>query len=248
MNRGIGANSLFNEPSQFARVLGILYYAYLKCNEYSLGKKITIAQVFNTTNRWVTVAFLWGMLTMGSGTAFVCLAVLSIYFMKGKYFFLTIPIFVGAFYILEKAENNSFNRAHQVAVATLTGEKEEVMEADGSAATRIAPLLNTLNMDFSDYNNWIGHGCDSTSASDWAQGKVHAGHIDDYGLISYVLEMIFIFSCCIRFRSLGTVFLFLGIGGGMGNISYGWGLLMIFSCIRYYSYNNSFLLPDSFNE
>lgn len=42
------------------------------------------------------------------------------------------------------------------------------------------------------------------------------------------------FSCCIRFRSLATILLFLGLGGGTNNVAYSWGLLYIFAATRYF--------------
>jgi hypothetical protein len=29
---------------------------------------------------------------------------------------------------------------------------------------------------------------------------------------------------------------FLGIGGGTSNIAYGWGLLMLFTCVKYFNH------------
>ena len=54
------------------------------------------------------------------------------------------------------------------------------------------------------------------------------GEIDDYGLIAYALSLSLVFLCAIDFFSLATIMFFLGIGGGTGNIAYGWGLLMLF--------------------
>ena len=101
LQRGILAgNSLSDEPSLFARTLGVLYYAYLKCHEYKQGRPVNIQQIFNNEHRWVTIAYAWAMFTMGSGTAFICLGVLSLYFMKGAYFVFAIPIFIGVYFTL----------------------------------------------------------------------------------------------------------------------------------------------------
>lgn len=234
LNRGIGANSLTFEPSTLARVMGVLYYAYLKCNEYRGGDKLTIVRIFSPEHRWVTIAFLWSMLTMGSGTAFICLGVLSLYFMKGFQFFYAIPIFVSVFFILNFFEVKQFNRAVNAAHATMSGEVREVAETDGSASVRIAPLLNTLNMDISESKTWFGEGCD-TSIMYLNTNKRYIGEINDYGLIAYIIGLLFIFTCVIPPFSLATLMFFMGIGGGTGNISYAWGLLMLMTCIRYFS-------------
>ena len=247
LNRGIGANSLTFEPSTLGRLLNVLYYVLLKCYEIRDGEKIKITKIFTGDIKWVTILFIWSVLTMGSGTAFVAVAVTSLYFMRGWHFILAIPIFAGAYYGLESFGNDSFSRVQAVSQATLTGNKKLVQETDGSASTRIAPVLNTLHIDLAHADMWTGKGCDSTSFDDWAQGRVLMAHINDYGIISYILELLIVFMCCINFCSLATIMFFLGVGGGIGNISYGWGILIIFTCLKYFQDNryNDYIYEDT---
>lgn len=235
LNRGFGAYALSLEPSHLARVLCAVYYAYLKCCEYKQDHSVTIQQVFNKEHRIVTIAFLWAMFTMSSGTAFICLGVLSLYFMRGVYFIFTIPIFFTVYSALSYFEVREFKRARDVTEATMTGESDRVRETDGSAAARIEPLLNTLHdLDINKAETWFGHGIDYNHKVSLKKGKRKQGTIDDYGLIGYGLGMTFIYICAIEFFSLANVMLLLGIGGGAGNIAYQWGLLMIFTIIRYF--------------
>lgn len=234
LNRGIGANSLTYEPSTFARVMGVLYYAHLKCNEYRSGVKLSISTIFSAEHRWVTISFLWSILTMGSGTAFICLGVLSLYFMRGFQFLYAIPIFVAVYFTLNFFEVKQFNRAVITAQATMTGDAYEVREVDGSASARIAPVLNTLNMDFTEAKSWLGEGCDTALRNRHTDNR-YMGEINDYGLIAYILGLILVFSCAIKPSSLATLMFIMGIGGGTGNIPYAWGLLMLLTCVRYFS-------------
>ena len=228
--------SIFIEPSIFSRCLGVFYYTYLKCNEFKQGYSVNIQQIFKSEHRLVTIAFGWSMFTMGSGTAFICLGILSLYFMKGVYFFLTIPIFASVFYILSYFEVQQFERATSVAEATVSMETEEVREVDGSASVRIAPLLNTIKeLDFSEAETWFGHGVDYHVKIARKKGIQKIGGIDDYGLIAYIISLVFVFSCAIDFFSLATVMYFLGVGGGTGNVAYGWGILMFFTCLKYFN-------------
>lgn len=237
LKRGIMAgNSLSYEPSSLARTLGVLYYAYLKCHEYKQGHPINIQQIFNVEHRWVTIAFGWAMFTMGSGTAFICLGVLSLYFMKGAYFVFAIPIFIGVYFLLSYYEVEQFQRATTVAEATMTGDVDEVVEADGSASERVAPLLNTINrLDLNSEDSWFGHGVDYSLIAR-KKGIRMMGEIDDYGLIAFIIGLIMVFSCAIDVFSLATIMYFLGIGGGTSNIAYGWGLLMLFTCVKYFNH------------
>lgn len=246
LNRGIGANSLTFEPSTLGRLLAVMYYALLKCLEIRNGEKVTIKDIFKGELKWVSIFYIWAVLTMGSGTAFVAAGITSLYFMRGWYFLLAVPIFIGIYFSLEYFGNESFSRAQAASIATISGDADVVRETDGSASMRIAPLLTTLKADFSDPDIIIGKGCDSVSKRNIAIGNVYMGHIDDYGLISYVLELIIVFTCCINFRSLGSIYFFTGTGGGIGNISYGWGLLLIFCCLKYFYDNrfNGFIYED----
>lgn len=239
LNRGIGANSLSGEPSSAARIMTVLFYAYLKCSEYIQNETINFNQLFSYDNKWVTYAYMWAVLTMGSGTAFVCVAVLSLYFIKPKQLIYIIPIYTLIFWGLSNSDNKSFNRVSNAFDATMTGDVSTVRKTDMSASTRIAPMLNTLNnLDPSDSETWIGHGVDWSNRAEIKRStKRMVGDIGDYGLIAYILSLIFVFSCCINFFSLATIMFFLGVGGSTGNIAYSWGILMIFSAIKYFHDN-----------
>ena len=231
----LAGNSLSYEPSTLARTLGVLYYAYLKCHEYKQGHSVNIQQIFNNEHLWVTISFAWSMFTMGSGTAFICLGVLSLYFMKGAYFVFAIPIAIGVYFTLSYFEVQQFKRATSVAEATMTGDVEEVREVDGSASERITPMLNTIhNLNLNESDTWFGHGIDYSVNIARIKGIRMMGEIDDYGVISYILGLFLIFSCAIDFFSLATIMYFMGIGGGISNIAYGWGLLMVFTCLKYF--------------
>lgn len=234
LDRGIGANSLSYEPSSFARTLAVLYYAYIKCNEYRQGRPIDFIQIFNPEHRRVTLLFLWSILTMGSGTAFVCMAVVAIYFLRGRAMILSIPILIGSFFILQESENESFHRAQKAALITMTGDRKAIVEADGSAAVRIKPMLNTFTIDLFKTSTWIGEGCDAGIKKGHYSDNQYIGEINNYGLIAYILGLTLVFSCSITFLSIPTIMYFLGIGGGTGNIAYTWGILMIFTCVRFF--------------
>lgn len=229
--------SLAIEPSHSAKILGVLFYAYLKCNEIIKGIKVSLPQLFNEEHRWVTYAFLWPMLTMGSGTAFLCMGILSLYFMKGFQFLYAIPIFVGVYFILNFFEVRQFERVRVTAQATLTGDSQAVAEADGSAAVRIKPLLNTLNIDLTKSENWFGRGCDAGLQHGLYGDDRYWGGISDFGLIYCILSLILTYICISKFWSLPSLMMFVGIGGGIGNIANCWGMQMVFTCVLYFIEN-----------
>ena len=224
------------EPSHTARVLGVLYYAYLKCCEIVEEEKLSLKRIFEPFHRWVTIGFLYVMVTMGSGTAFIVLIILAMYFVQAKRLWYVVPVFMGLYFILPLMNIKQLDRAVNVINATLTLDTEEVNRVDGSAASRITPWLNTLNMDLDSNETWFGKGTNTREQNVIAHrtqtGKI--GNIDQYGLLSYIVSLILVFLCCMDFMSLPTIMFFVGVGGIVGNIAYGWGILMIFTVVRYF--------------
>lgn len=235
LDRGIGANSLTMEPSVFARMMGVLLYAYMECISFREGRKFRFRQLFEQEHKWVTTAFIWSMLTMGSGTAFIVLGVLSLYFINWRNTLIIIPILSGLVYIGSSMGIKQFDRAYNTTQATLTMDKQQVAETDGSAYMRIAPMINTINnLDLTKKEHWFGYGIDAGNAN---KNERMIGEITDYGFLAYICGLILVFSCSIRFFSIPTIMYFIGIGGGTGNIAYAWGILIIFMCIRYFKEN-----------
>ncbi len=225
--------SLSHEPSSTARIMGALFYAYFKCNQYRRGAVIPFMQWFKGEHRWVTIGFLWVMLTMGSGTAYIVLALLSLLFLRRKYIAVAIPLFAAIFLVMPYMENENLNRATSVAQATMTGDTQQVMEADGSASSRVLPILNTINhLDLTKEEVWFGRGTDVGYKNKYQRMM---GCIDDYGLIAYICSLIMVFTCSINPISIPTLMFFVGVGGGTSNIAYLWGILMLFSVVNHFN-------------
>lgn len=235
LDRGIGANSLTMEPSVCARMMGVLLYAYMECISFREGSKFQFSQLFEQEHKWVTIAFFWAILTMGSGTAFIVLGVLSLYFISWRNALIIIPILIGLVYMASLIGIKQFDRAYDTTKATLTMNKELVAETDGSAYERIAPILNTFkNLDLTKKECWFGYGIDAGIEN---KEERMIAEITDYGFLAYIWGIILVFTCSIRFFSIPTIMFFIGIGGGTANIAYQWGILIVFMCIRYF-YNN----------
>lgn len=223
------------EPSSSARVLGALYYAYLRCCEIVEGQKLSLKRIFDPFHRWITIGYLYTMTTMGSGTAFIVLIIQAFYFVQAKRLWYVVPVFFILYFVLPLLHIKQFDRVINVINATSTLDADVVRETDGSASSRIVPLLNTLNMDLNSSETWFGKG--TIRVEDKYHGmsqNAKIGNIDQYGLLSYIVSLIFVFVCCFRVRSLETIMFFAGVGGGVTNIAYLWGILMVFTTIRYF--------------
>lgn len=231
--------SLSLEPSHSARILTVLMLGYLRCTEIDNdGVRPTLSLLFNRENRLVTCLFLWTMLTMGSGTAFIGLGILSFYFIQKRTLVYVIPIFCGLFYVGNSLELEQMERAVKITqVVTNGGSVKDVQNTDGSAAVRIIPLINTFTKtDLTQRDTWLGKGTakkDSKWYTHIADSKL--GTIDQYGMIAYIISLIFVYTCMIRrFFSIENVIFFFLLGLSIGNIYYTWGCMIIFSAVRYF--------------
>lgn len=242
-NRGIGCNSLCQEPSTFGRFMLVFYYAYIKCCEYKRGEgPFTLNELFSGEHKWVTIRFLWMMTTMGSGTAFVCLILLSFYFVRRHNWYYVIPILAICYTLIQASGIEALDRATSTIEATGTFDAQIVRKTDGSASARISPLLNSLNADFTKFDTWFGKGIDAG-----LRNKENRTLFDNYGFISYIISLLFVFTCAYNFKSLATIFLFAGVGGGAGgNIQYAWALMMIMTCVKYFHDNKND--PDIYED
>lgn len=238
LSRGLGCQSLSMEPSTFGRFMLVFYYAYIKSQEYKRDEgPFSLKELFEGEHKWVTIRFLWMMLTMGSGTAFLCLILFALYFVRWHNWYYIIPSLIVCYALLQNSGIEALDRTTKTIEATATLDKETVHETDGSASARIALILNSLQADFSKKETWFGHGTD--------YGKNHGTFykqtgtlFDDYGLIFYIISLLFCFSCAYDFWSLGCIFMFAGIGGGAGgNIQYTWALMMVMTCVKYFYKN-----------
>ena len=238
LDRGLGANSLSMEPSHSARILTVLFLSLLRMYEVEWGKtNVTILKLFKET-KWVFIGFLWSMLTMGSGTAFIGLAIVSLYFIKNEYVFIMIPLLVLFYIAIPYINVESLSRPKIALEATLTLDKQAVLDADGSAAVRILPLMNTLDLDFNNINTWLGSGIDTGFSLGMQSKEVTVGNINDYGLISYIFSLIFIITCCFKkILSLEVLIFIVMLGAGVGNIAYVWASLMLFTTSKYFLLN-----------
>ena len=239
--------SLTLEPSHSARILTFTMLGYLRCMEIKKGKRISLQEWFSPEQRIVTFSFLWSMLMMGSGTAFVGMGVLSLYFITRKTVIYIIPLIIGMFMLGQSMELKQMDRAVALAEAASTGSAEEAMAADGSGATRIIPVMNVFTKtDVTQLETWIGKKSMEKDKYWWKRTDTKI--YDQYGLLAYLILLTFVFSCAIhRFFSLESLLFLALLGANLINFYYVWGCLMIMTGVRYFQNNyveQSVLITD----
>ncbi len=240
LDRGIGANSLTAEPSTFARILTVLYLGYIRLLEIKLDKEnIPLIDII-TNERRLTFCFVWCMVTMGSGTAFISLGILLIYFIRIRTLLFSIPVLICLYFISQSIDFVPLQRAINIVEATLTLDNEIVMQTDGSASVRIIPIINTITkLDYSSANAWFGHGIDYGLSKGLSSDRLMIGGISDYGLISFFASLLFVYSCIIRkFWSLESLMFIILCQMSIKNIPVFWGMFMIWSTVSYFQNSN----------
>lgn len=224
-------NSLNIEPSTVARLLTVYFYAFLKLLEYKQGVAPSISYLWQEHKRTI-IAFLYTMTAIGSGTAFVGLGILALYFLRRQYVAYVVILGFAFYMLVPMIDYEPLNRAMAVFNAAMTGDTDLVSKTDHSASSRVNIILDTIKyLDLSDIDTWLGKGVDATFSSD----KAVVSAITDYGLISYILKLVFFFSCCFTgLFSLEVLMFILLFSFNVGNIAYGWAALMVFSTIKYF--------------
>ena len=225
------------EPSHSARILTFAMLGYLRCIEIKAGKKLTIQEWFDNEHRTVTFLFLWSMLMMGSGTAFIGVGILGLYFITKKTAIYIIPALIGLFIIGQSLELKHMDRVVTLAASATTGDAKAMQQADGSGATRLIPVVNAFTKtDLTEMETWIGKTSMEKDEFWWKRTETKI--YDQYGLLAFLISLIFVYACVINhFFSLETL-LFLGLLGlSITNIYYLWGCFMIMTGVRYFQNN-----------
>ena len=225
------------EPSHSARILTFAMLGYLRCLEIKTGKKLTIQEWFDKEHRTVTFLFLWSMLMMGSGTAFIGVGILGLYFITKKTAIYIVPALIGLFIIGQSLELKQMDRVVTLAASATTGDAKEMQQADGSGASRLIPLVNAFTKtDLTELETWIGKTSMEKDKYWWMRTETKI--YDQYGLLAFLISLIFVYACVINhFFSLETL-LFLGLLGlSITNIYYLWGCFMIMTGVRYFQNN-----------
>lgn len=235
--------SLSLEPSHTAVILTFTFLSYLRCLELELNKKPIVKDLFTQENKWMSIGFLWVMLTMGSSSAILGLAVLIFYFVRGNNVIIASCCIVLVFSLALLSDNEQLNRSAKIIDALVTADREQIVEADGSGASRIIPLLNTFTkLDLSDSRTWWGYGSfskDDAFFQSW-QDLANADYnvipiVRQYGLVGWFLSLAIIFSCCIRrFFSFETLLWFTLGMATLGNVYFHWGIIMMMAVVYYF--------------
>lgn len=212
-------NSLSAEPSHSARIIGFLMYCYISMSEIKNNSNYNFKTQFKQDKK-VWYAFLWSMLTMGSGTAILFLVVIVLKISRIKSFISILLCGLVLLTILNYSESSALDRSVKVFLATITLDENAIIEADHSASLRIVPIIILAQMvSISTINGWFGHGIDYVSSflsnliPGVPEGFSSGGLFQlwlEYGFVVFALFMIIIIQAGFNRKDLfSLLFLFL---------------------------------------
>ncbi len=196
-------NSLTSEPSHSARIIPVLMYLFICCNERATEEKQSLKESFKAS-KWVWLSFLWSVCTMGSATAIIFQWVVFAKFFNYKKLLPTIAvcvaILIGLFFI---SENDSTLRVKRIATAMLTLDEDKIISADGSGASRIVPTIRAAKViGITTKSDLFGHGIDADQhiirpIPGIAKGQAGAFFLwINFGVIVAIIWWIFSFKIC----------------------------------------------------
>ena len=176
------------------------------------------------------------MFSMGSGSAFIGLGILLCYFIRPRYYLSAILLITVAYFTIMYIEFVPLQRARDSFLAFLTLDNKAVAQADGSAAARIIPIVNTLTkLDLTSIDGWFGHGVDYGLSKGLFSNIVMIGNIADYGFFSFLILQIIVYTSMIRKIFSIETLLWLGLGmATLANVPINWGAMMMFTTVRYF--------------
>ncbi|MFI3314339.1 MAG: hypothetical protein R3Y04_01565, partial [Rikenellaceae bacterium] len=195
------------------------------------------------------MGFVWSMVSMGSGTAIVGLGILSLYFIKRQYILSVLPLIALLYFAAPYLNYEPLQRAKVTLEAAVTLDRVAVIHADHSAAGRVVPLINTINnFDLTDSKFLFGEGVDVNNSGAYLDKDVMIGCIRDYGALSYLLLLVFIFTCCIKLWSLESLIFIVLISANLGNVAYGWAIMMLFAATKYFIGENKKIETEEYES
>lgn len=247
---GLKANMLAIEPSHAARILAFLYWGVVKLTEIMKGREMTFIEHFKE-NPYSTISFCISMIFMGSATALLGFALVMAHFIK-KYIAIYVISIIAIFVLMNVDVNiETLERIKNVINAFLSDDTVSTLKStEASGGSRIAPIVNTFtHLDLFSWETWVGKGSDHirTHLSMFTTQRI--GDINDFGLLSYIFSLLFVYTCCIRqFFCIETLLFAFLLGLAIGSLYTCWCGMFVCTAIKFYCENEFTCTQNSSTE
>lgn len=239
-------NSLAIEASHAVRIVTVLFYVYIRLCELSDSSSLSIKQ-FLQDNKYISIGYFYFIISIGSATGLVGLSVVLLYFFK-RNLNTSLLVIAVVLILISQFMGEEVDRINNI-VESFSADDigAQMRKTESSGAVRINGFVNTFKyLDLSTKEAWIGQGSSTLRSIEMIYSrKTMIGDITNYGIITYILSLMFVFRASIcRFFSIETLFFITLFGAGVGSVYYIWSALMLFYIINYYERKND---AENFN-
>jgi hypothetical protein len=223
---GFKFQSLGLEPSYAARLFGAYAFAYLELLRLKHGHKLDPKFLWKNY-RWPTIAIVYVLVTLGSGTAWGCLVFLCVLLAWYGNTLLGCLLLM-AMLLIPAEQLEARDRFFNTMDAALTMNMDNVREADHSASFRVGVFFAFIE-GFKPFSSvfWFGQG-----HYEWIQPNV--GIIQIYGFFAWIVQLVMLRVCAFRRYICFEFIYFLGfMGMCIGNVVNLWAITMVFATLKY---------------
>ncbi len=242
-------NALGPEPSHSARFVLVAFLSFLISSNITKEESISITESIKQ-HKFTWTAFVYTMITMGSGFSMVLLFIFLLRFLRIRvsfkqifsiFLFCTVMIF-----ILYYSEFEPIIRVKSFAKALISLDPKLLMSADHSASVRIVPIIAYFqNFSLMNINYWIGYGTDytvnlvPTIMPGVPQGSLAGGFFPafffDRGLIPAIIILLFFKKyCLIKFWAWDNLIFVLSIFEVGINTQLFWFIVFVYFTNKYF--------------
>lgn len=195
-------NSLAPEPSHTARIISLILLLYVK-GFVSLVGTTSLKQTYKLIDKSVLICYLYCIITMGSGTGFVFLALVILDFLPKRNilsFGILAALVLSLIYYVFK-DVPAFERSFNFISMLIHYNEDELISGDLSAAIRIVPTVHGFQaIDFFSLEGIFGHGIDADGgltplpSVDCGAGSFAITY--NYGLLISIIFWVFSYKIC----------------------------------------------------
>ncbi len=172
-----------------------------------MGEKVSLRRLFDAENRVVALAYLWLVLTMGSGTGWIG-------------FCYSVPLFYSMADVL---------------LCQYSHDIQSRCECIGSYYSACQYIDEDRFDKKESWVGGGTYEADRADANEWKNLDRKLGIVEQYGLLGLLGSLILLYSCAIRrFFSLETLYFVVLLLCSLGNEYFTWSMVLIFTAMRYF--------------
>ena len=238
-------NSIGPEPSWAARNICLITFVYV-CLYYNITEEKLSLKEFFKNNKWVSLSFLWVIVTGGSATGIILSLLVIFKFSNWKSILLILSSIILIFSIGKITGNQSIERFSKFIPAVLTMDEQAIWNADSSGASRIVPTIQVAkHLSLTTLDGLFGYGVDYDTTvvkipGIKANGGAFSLWINHGAIVMFIFWGAILSICRIKGEPISLLFcIFFLFGGITINLQILWFMLVLFETYKFVTENKT---------